>query len=1093
MSGRSGRVVSKALAVCLILTAAAYIGPGSGLRAGLLAPRPGPIDRPLAFAVADLNRDGFDDLIVANFQSGTLTLLLNQHDGTFALGPGSPETIGAASFGFPTPGPLSLAVGDLNPDDVDSDGVPNATDDCPNTPNASTVASGKQVDSGTCVGGSNDTNSCQVDADCPSGFCQGNGVGDLCEVMKTDANGTVTGTLDSDGDGVPDYDPNFDPTNPSTALDNCPLAYNPGQEPTAKGPNGLCGDGDDNSSLFGPDGQCGTLDDLRSPVGDACAVSPDVVILGNSLGGGSPLGIVRVRLNDGLGDFVSRPSKVTDIGASQIILADFTGDGKPDIAQSNALSGTVLFYKGQTDGTFSTDTVLATGAGPQGLASADIDGNGSIDLAVANRTAGTIGIYLSQNGTLPTGASTTLMLDARSRPTGLLAGSINGDACGDLITLDQGSGSMCVGGTKDGSGCTLDSECPSGTCSPGVCIGGTKVGAGCAVNTDCPGGSCDTGGSGDAQIEVFGSTGCGAGSFLLANAQTISLGPAARPTGGLLRDLDGDSVPDLAIADFAGGSVLIFRGIGDGTFATPAVATLPGLSNPVALATLDYDADGRPDLAVLEFAADRVDLYHNDGGFAFSISPGSPASGWKGSSAMAMFGADSLAGIDTVLLHRSPPRLDVLSGIGNVFFRPTPFTGTGAVSLLMKKPLAPCTGGFCSAGSAAASACTTDADCPGTADAMLVADVHQDGIPDVVVVDTPGSTLTTLQSSPSGGFSETATTPVAPGPTRATAGSLILYDYDRDGVPDYQDDCPFVYNPPDCKGDGSTNPRCKVDQPCALNPPSLDCTTKDPVSGQCDSDADGVGDQCELLSITCGTLDTDGDGIPDYSPTTHKLDNCPTFANPLQQDTETAAGPDLSCGTLDDYPPYYGPDGLCGGGDDLATVGDRIGDFCPDSVNNVVAVSPPAGSLTVLDGGGTGIFHRRLFPRLPPAPQLLEQTHEGYPRPGIGGTGLLDRRPADRPGRRRRRLLFPPDTGVGAGGPDRAPGHERSAGLQQPDRHPADHLPIRHRQPQPGDRRPRAGDLDRRDLSGVKERADPPSGAFGAPARRDRPPVRRSL
>src|SRR5713101_6034986 len=80
--------------------------------AALLALRPGAIDHPL-------------HLIVANGGAGTGTVLINQKDGTFALQKDSPNIVGAATIGQPTVGPVFLATGDLNPEDVDGDRVNN--------------------------------------------------------------------------------------------------------------------------------------------------------------------------------------------------------------------------------------------------------------------------------------------------------------------------------------------------------------------------------------------------------------------------------------------------------------------------------------------------------------------------------------------------------------------------------------------------------------------------------------------------------------------------------------------------------------------------------------------------------------------------------------------------------------------------------------------------------------------------------------------------------------------------------------------------------------------------------------------------------
>jgi FG-GAP-like repeat len=63
---------------------------------------------PTALVAADFNGDGVLDLAVVNEEDNTVSILLGNGDGSFALAPGSPITVGS--------GPDAIAVGDLNSD-----------------------------------------------------------------------------------------------------------------------------------------------------------------------------------------------------------------------------------------------------------------------------------------------------------------------------------------------------------------------------------------------------------------------------------------------------------------------------------------------------------------------------------------------------------------------------------------------------------------------------------------------------------------------------------------------------------------------------------------------------------------------------------------------------------------------------------------------------------------------------------------------------------------------------------------------------------------------------------------------------------------
>jgi hypothetical protein len=103
----------------------------------------------------------------------------------------------------------------------------------------------------------------------------------------------------------------------------------------------------------------------------------------------------------------------------------------------------------------------------------------------------------------------------------------------------------------------------------------------------------------------------GSGSF--ATKQDFATG--AQPHSVAIGDLDGDGKPDLAVSNYASGTVSVYRNtstsgsIGSGSFATKqdfATATNPGL-----LAIGDLDVDGKPDLIVANGLDNTVSVLRN--------------------------------------------------------------------------------------------------------------------------------------------------------------------------------------------------------------------------------------------------------------------------------------------------------------------------------------------------------------------------------------------------------------------------------------------------------------------------------------------------
>ncbi|HWO30719.1 MAG TPA: FG-GAP-like repeat-containing protein, partial [Candidatus Acidoferrum sp.] len=116
---------------------------------------------------------------------------------------------------------------------------------------------------------------------------------------------------------------------------------------------------------------------------------PDLIV---AVSGGTDVQVfpasVVVFLGKGDGTFQSPITTVAGDAISTIVVADFNGDGKQDIAISNSTWGDVSLLLGNGDGTFQPPMQFSSGGGA--MVVADFDGNGSPDLAVS----GSGGIYL---------------------------------------------------------------------------------------------------------------------------------------------------------------------------------------------------------------------------------------------------------------------------------------------------------------------------------------------------------------------------------------------------------------------------------------------------------------------------------------------------------------------------------------------------------------------------------------------------------------------------------------------------------------------------------------------------------------------------
>jgi len=133
--------------------------------------------------------------------------------------------------------------------------------------------------------------------------------------------------------------------------------------------------------------------------------------------------------------FATNVNFTTGSSPSDISVADFDGDGKPDLAIANEFSGTVSVLRNtSTAGTisFALKQDYITGAEAYAVAAGDIDGDGKSDLAVGNLTANTVSIL--RNTSTPGVISFAAKVDdsVATSPIDIALGDLDGDGKIDL-------------------------------------------------------------------------------------------------------------------------------------------------------------------------------------------------------------------------------------------------------------------------------------------------------------------------------------------------------------------------------------------------------------------------------------------------------------------------------------------------------------------------------------------------------------------------------------------------------------------------------------------------------------------------------------
>ncbi len=359
--------------------------------------------------------------------------------------------------------------------------------------------------------------------------------------------------------------------------------------------------------------------------------APDLAAAMYGLGKSLPTGGIRVYLNDGSGNFpTSTLVNTGGTGTSFLQAADMNGDGNLDLIASNGNSGgqgSVAVLLGNGAGNFTPalgSPVDAGGRQSSGVAVADFNGDGKPDVAVAN-------IGYAAMGQFPTGNNITVLANNGNGelfpiqtfpgdlaiPTAVVADDFNGDGIADMAATlasatgyGQSNGILRVFLGNGGGGFSQLNLDTNGLLPVAVTTGDlngdgntdllvTNTGLDVDENGGVPGDATAPPYQGNVQVFL----GTGNGSFT-TGTQVMQQTLPFTAIAGLL---DGDGKQDIVSIDhnhsngLVQGKLHVVLGNGSGQSFTPAPDSPfnADMIGPQSLALADFNQDGPQDVIVV--------------------------------------------------------------------------------------------------------------------------------------------------------------------------------------------------------------------------------------------------------------------------------------------------------------------------------------------------------------------------------------------------------------------------------------------------------------------------------------------------------------
>ncbi|CAF1433358.1 unnamed protein product [Adineta steineri] len=302
-----------------------------------------------------------------------------------------------------------------------------------------------------------------------------------------------------------------------------------------------------------------------------------------------------------------------------VIVSDLNNDGQSDIIVPNSGIGNVVILSGYDNGTFTSQQTYPTKglSNPHTIAVGDVNNDNRLDVIVVNYWSNNVEIFLGfSNGTFSSNAS--YKTGTSSNPYSVAVGHFNDDKWLDIVVANYGSNS----------------------------------------------------------IGIF----LGYGNATFSSQTTYSTGNSSQPYAVAIADFNNDKRLDIVVANYGTNNLGIFYGNGNGTFSSQQTMSTGPFSSPRYVVVGDFNNDSRWDIAVINYGPDSLGIFlgYDNGTFSAQTTYSTGLGAGPYSAAVGDLNNDGIQDIIVTVYY--PRAVIIFLGYGNGTFAKTASYSTGSGS-----------------------------------------------------------------------------------------------------------------------------------------------------------------------------------------------------------------------------------------------------------------------------------------------------------------------------------------------------------------------------------------------------------------------------